>query len=433
MTYDNQCDTTTQTSYGGYQPGRNGSSHKEIPTNGATPVAAHNGHSPELTYEHRISQRVQNMPASGIRRFFDIIATMPDVISLGVGEPDFITPQHIREAGKRSIDITTGYTSNSGIMSLRESVAHHLDKLYKVHYEPSEILLTVGVSEGMQSTCLALFNDDDEVIIPEPCFVAYPAAVIMADAKPVYVPTYADNAFQVTAQDIEAAITPKTRAILIGYPNNPTGAVMSRERLQEIADLAEKYDLLVLSDEIYDRLVYGVEHICFSSLPGMYERTILMGGFSKAYAMTGWRLAWIAAPLEITEAITRVHQYAIMSAPTMSQYAGLEALRYGEASVKEMLAEYDRRRKVIVSGLNSIGLPTVEPLGAFYAFPQVSHLGLSSDQFAERLLLEEEVAVVPGGPFGPSGEGYVRACYATSMNKIEEALDRIHRFVRRVS
>jgi len=382
----------------------------------------------------RISKRVRSLPSSGIRRFFDILASMPDVISLGVGEPDFITPEQIRRAGQRSIDVSTGYTSNSGILALREAVAHHLDKRYKIHYEPKhEILMTVGVSEGMQSASLALFNPGDEVIIPEPCFVAYPAAIIMADATPVYVPTYASDEFQVTAEAIEAAITPNTRGILIGYPNNPTGAVMSYERMMEIADIAERYDLVVLSDEIYDRLVYGVEHVCFAALPGMRERTILMGGFSKSYAMTGWRLAWIAAPEELTEAIMKVHQYAIMSAPTMSQHAGLEALRNGEESVKEMLAEYDRRRQVIVNGFNSIGLPTVEPKGAFYAFPQVSHLGMTSEQFAERLLLEEEVAVVPGDPFGPSGAGYVRACYATAMDKIEEALERMQRFVRRVS
>lgn len=400
-----------------------------------------NGHHPTPALQetvtpqrNRISTRVRTMPSSGIRRFFDIIATMPDVISLGVGEPDFITPAHIRAAGQRSIDVTTGYTSNSGMLSLREAVSHHIEKLYGLHYSPrDEILMTVGVSEGMQSVSLALFNPGDEVIVPEPCFVAYPAAVLMADAKPVFVPTYARDNFEVTAEAIEAAITPNTRAILIGYPNNPTGAVMSRERLLELCDIAKRHDLIVLSDEIYDRLVYGVKHTCVAALPDMQERTVLMGGFSKSYAMTGWRLAWVAAPEEIIEATTRVHQYAIMSAPTMSQYAGLEALRSGEASVLEMLAEYDRRRHVIVDGFNSIGLPTVEPKGAFYAFPQVSHLGLTSQQFSERLLLEEEVAVIPGDPFGPSGEGYVRACYATSMEKIEQALERIQRFVRRIS
>ncbi len=382
----------------------------------------------------RISTRVKTLPASGIRRFFDILATMPDVISLGVGEPDYLTPEPIRAAGQHSINKTTSYTSNSGLLELRQAVSEHLYHLYGIHYDAErEILITVGVSEGMQSAALAVLNPGDEVIVPEPCFVAYPASVIMANATPVYVPTYASDNFEVTAEAIEAAITPNTRMIMTGYPNNPTGAVMSPERLRQVAEVAERHDLLVLSDEIYDRLVYGVEHTCFSSLPGMYNRTLLMGGFSKAYAMTGWRLAWVAAPPDIIDAMTRVHQYAIMSAPTMSQYAALEALRVGEPYVQEMVAEYDRRRRVIVDGLNAIGLPTTEPQGAFYCFPQVSHLGLTCEEFAERLLLEEQVAVIPGSAFGPSGAGYVRACYATALPQIEIALERIARFVQRIS
>lgn len=410
-----------------------------VQRNGVQPDGVHhmhltNGNGIHPAGRKRLSRRVGTLPSSGIRRFFDILATMPDVISLGVGEPDFITPPHIRAAGQKSIDSTTGYTSNSGMIELREAIANHLERLYGTHYDPkSEILITVGVSEGMQSASLALFDPGDEVIVPEPCFVAYPAAVLMSDANVVFVPTYAHDGFQVTAAELEAAITPSTRAIIIGYPNNPTGAVMSRERMLEVAELAERYDLLVISDEIYDRLVYGVKHVCFAALPGMQERTLLMGGFSKAYAMTGWRLGWVAAPADIIEAMTRIHQYAIMSAPTMSQYAALQALRAGEPDVLEMHAEYDRRRRIIVDGFNAIGLHTVEPQGAFYAFPQVSHLGMSSAEFAERLLMEEEVAVIPGAPFGPSGEGYVRACYATSTEKIEQALERIARFVRRVS
>ncbi len=404
---------------------------EHVQTNGTPMTSYTNGtHKPRT----RISKRVRTMPASGIRRFFDIAATMPDVISLGVGEPDFITPEPIREAGKRSIDVTTGYTSNSGLLELREAISAHVEKLYGLHYDAkSEILLTVGVSEGMQTASLTLLNPNDEVVIPEPCFVAYPAAVLMADATPVFVPTYATDAFQVTRAAVEDAITPQTRMIIIGYPNNPTGAVMSRESLLDIADIAEQHDLIVMSDEIYDRLVYGVEHTCFAALPGMRERTVLMGGFSKSYAMTGWRLGWIAAPAELVDPFTRVHQYAIMSAPTMAQYAALEALRSGEEHVLAMHAEYDRRRRVIVDGLNAAGLPTVEPKGAFYAFPQVSHLGMNGEQFAEQLLLEEQVAVIPGGPFGPSGEGYVRACYAASIEKIEKAIERITRFVRKYS
>ncbi|KAB8145227.1 aminotransferase class I/II-fold pyridoxal phosphate-dependent enzyme [Chloroflexia bacterium SDU3-3] len=383
----------------------------------------------------RLSQRVQKVPASGIRRFFDIAATMPDVISLGVGEPDFVTPAPIRGAAIRSVEQGfTAYTSNSGLAELRVALADHLEKLYGVRYDPeTELLITVGVSEALQASMIATIDPGDEVIIPEPCFVAYPAAVQFADGQVVSVPTSVENEFQVTAEAIEAAITPRTKALLIGYPNNPTGAVLTREAMAQIAAVAEKHDLLVFSDEIYDRLVYGVTHTCFASLPGMRERTVLLGGFSKAYAMTGWRLGWLAAPAEITAAVRKVHQYTIMSAPTVSQYAGLEALASGESAVAEMVAEYDRRRRVMVSALNQIGLPTFEPRGAFYVFPSIAHLGISSDQFAERMLMEQQVAVVPGDAFGPSGAGFVRACYATSMDKIETALERIERFVRSVS
>ncbi len=382
----------------------------------------------------RIARRIQAVPPSGIRRFFDIAATMPNVISLGVGEPDFITPATIRAAGQASIDRTTAYTSNSGLLELRVAIADHLARRYGVQYDPeTELLITVGVSEAMLGAALALLDPGDEVLMPEPCFVAYPACVTFADARPVYVPTSVSDGFQVTGAALEAAVTPRTKAILIGYPNNPTGAVLSRERLLEVAAVAERHDLIVISDEIYDRLVYGVEHTCFASLPGMRERTVLLGGFSKAYAMTGWRLGWLAAPAEITAAVRKFHQYAIMSAPTMSQYAGLEAILRGEDAVQAMVREYDRRRQVIVSGFNSIGLPTFEPQGAFYAFPQVSHLGLSSEEFCDQLLHSEQVAVVPGDAFGPSGAGYARACYATALNKIEEALERIERFVRRIA
>ncbi|NWG21584.1 MAG: aminotransferase class I/II-fold pyridoxal phosphate-dependent enzyme [Chloroflexi bacterium] len=382
----------------------------------------------------RIARRMNLVPASGIRRFFDIAAQMPDVISLGVGEPDFVTPAPIRAAGIRSLEEgRTAYTSNSGLLELRIALAEHLHALYGVRYDPEhELLITVGVSEALQITTIATLNPGDEVIIPEPCFVAYPAAVIFADATPVLIPTSVDDAFQVDPERIAAAITPRTRAILLGYPNNPTGAVMPRERLVAITELAERHDLLVFSDEIYDRLVYGMRHTCFAALPGARERTVLLGGFSKAYAMTGWRLGWMAAPADIVAAARKVHQYAIMSAPTTAQYAGIEALHSGEPFVAEMVAEYDRRRRAIVAGLNTIGLPTFEPQGAFYVFPHVAHLGLSSEAFAERLLREQQVAVIPGETFGPSGAGFVRACYAASMDKIEAALDRIERFVRAV-
>lgn len=382
-----------------------------------------------------LSQRVEKVPASGIRRFFDIAATMPDVISLGIGEPDFVTPAAFRAASQRSLDAGhTGYTSNSGLLELRVALSDHLERLYGVRYDPeSELLITVGVSEALQNSMLATIDPGDEVIIPEPCFVAYQAAVIFAGGTPVHVATSMEHSFQVEPAAIEAAITPRTRAILIGYPNNPTGAVMPREKLLEIAAIAERHDLIVFSDEIYDRLIYGVEHTCFASLPNMKRRTALLGGFSKAYAMTGWRLGWLAGPADLTAATRKIHQYAIMSAPTPAQYVGLEALRNGEQAVQEMVAEYDRRRKVLVEGFNSMGLQTFVPQGAFYAFPRIAHLGLTSEQFAERLLHEQHVAVVPGDAFGPSGAGFVRACYATSMDKIEAALDKIERFVRSVS
>ena len=380
----------------------------------------------------RLSERVQAVPPSGIRRFFDIAATMENVISLGIGEPDFVTPDVILNAGIESLQRgKTAYTSNSGTIEIRRALADHMQSLYNVSYDPeNEILMTVGVSEALQNAMLAIIDPGDEVIIPEPCFVAYGPSVVFAGGVPVYVPTSVEHNFQVTKEAIEAAITPKTKAILIGYPNNPTGAVMSRERMLDIAQLAEQYDLLVFSDEIYDRLVYGVEHVCFAALPAMRERTILLGGFSKAYAMTGWRLGWLAAPVEISLAVRKIHQYAIMSAPTMAQYAGLAALQMGEADVQRMVAEYNRRRQVIVSGLRQIGLPTFEPQGAFYVFPQVSHLGMTSEEFVEGLLHGERVAVVPGDAFGASGAGFIRACYATSMDNIENALERIERFVK---
>ncbi len=379
-----------------------------------------------------LSQRVRSIPPSGIRRFFDIVATMEGVVSLGIGEPDFVTPDAIRQAGIDSIQQGyTAYTSNSGLQELRDAVSRNLQRLYGVEYDPGdEVLITVGVSEAMQNTMLALIDPDDEVIIPEPCFVAYGPSVVLAGGMAVPVATSVADAFQVTGAATEAAVTRRTKAILLGYPNNPTGAVMSRERLLEVAEVARRHDLLIISDEIYDRLVYGVEHTCVASLPEMRERTVILGGFSKAYAMTGWRLGYLAAPAEIAGAVRKIHQYAIMSAPTMSQYAALEALRSGEEDVQRMGAEYDRRRRFIVDAFNSMGLPTFEPQGAFYAFPQVSHLGISSAAFAEELLVAERVAVIPGEAFGPSGDGFVRACYAVSMEKLETAVERIDRFVR---
>jgi aminotransferase len=380
-----------------------------------------------------IPAHIATVPPSGIRRFFDIAATMEDVISLGIGEPDFDTPEPIVRAGIEALRRgETHYSSNSGLLALRCAIAEHLARMYGQTYDPgSEILVTVGVSEALYLALTATLEPGDEVIIPQPCFVSYAPEVSFAGGTPVIVPTTVEHDFQVTAEDITAAITPTTKILLIGYPNNPTGAVMSRERLREIAALAEQHDLLVISDEIYDRLVYNVEHTCFPSLPGMHERTILLQGFSKSYAMTGWRIGYAAAPAELMDAMRKVHQYTIMCASTVSQYAALSAIREGEPYVQEMVTEYDRRRRLIVDGMNEIGLRCFEPQGAFYAFPSIEITGMDEREFAERLLHEERVALVPGGAFGDAGRGYVRCSYATAYEKIEEALERLRRFVRR--
>jgi aminotransferase len=358
---------------------------------------------------------------------------MDDVISLGIGEPDFATPPQIIRAGVASLEAgETHYTSNSGILELRVALAEHLERLYGVRYDPgSELLITVGVSEALHLALAATTEPGDEVIVPEPCFVSYNPEVVFAGGKPVNVCTSAEDDFQLQATLVADAITEKTKTLLLGYPNNPTGAVMTRERLLEIADLAEKHDLLVISDEIYDRLVYGIEHTCFACLPGMWERTILLGGFSKSYAMTGWRIGYAAAPAEILAAMRKVHQYTIMSAPTMAQFAALEALKGGEEAVQEMRARYDRRRRLIVDGLNGIGLTCFEPRGAFYAFPSIAVTGMDDEDFSARLLMEEKVACVPGSAFGACGAGHVRCSYATAYDQIEEALNRMARFAQR--
>ncbi|MFZ1399713.1 MAG: aminotransferase class I/II-fold pyridoxal phosphate-dependent enzyme [Candidatus Promineifilaceae bacterium] len=381
-----------------------------------------------------ISDRVAATPPSGIRKFFDIAASMKSVISLGIGEPDFVTPKPILQAGIDSLQRgETAYTSNSGTVELRTALSQHIHKLYNVQYDPAEeIIITVGVSEALYLVMTAVLNPGDEVIIPEPSFVAYGPEVTFAGGVPVAVPTYVKDNFQVTAETIEAAITPKTKAILLGYPNNPTGAVMEREVMLAVTAVAEQHDLLIISDEIYDRLVYGIEHVCVPALPGMRERTILLGGFSKDYAMTGWRIGYACAPADILAAMRKVHQYTIMSAPTTGQAAALAALTpAGDRYVEEMRLEYDRRRRLIVDGFNTLGMDCFEPRGAFYAFPSIAKTGMSSDDFAMRLLDEEEVAMVPGDAFGASGAGFVRASYATAYEKIEEALNRLERFMRR--
>ncbi len=385
--------------------------------------------------ERALSQRVRDVPPSGIRRFFDILATMDDVISLGVGEPDFDTPADIVEAGVASLMRgRTHYTSNYGTLELRRALSDHLQARYDVRYDPAtEILITVGASEAVDLALRATCDPGDEVILHEPSYVAYVPAITFAGGIPVQVATRLEDDFALDPAAVEAAITPRTKALFVGYPCNPTGAVLPDGVQDELARIAREHDLLVYSDEIYDRLAYGsYRHRAFSGLPGMRDRTILMGGFSKAYAMTGWRVGYLCAPAGILEGIVKVHQYGIMSAPTIAQDAALAALLHGESDVERMVAEYDRRRRLLVDGLNALGLRTFEPRGAFYAFPEVSSAtGLTSDQFTERLLVEERVAVVPGSAFGASGEGHVRMCYATAYDQLEEALRRIGRFVGR--
>jgi aminotransferase len=378
-----------------------------------------------------MSARVDAVSASGIRRFFELIATTADVISLGVGEPDFVTPNHIRQAAIRSLEEgQTAYTSNWGLIELREAIANHLQRLYGVRYDPvTEIIVTTGVSEGLNLATQSILDEGDEVLSSDPAYVAYMPTVVFAGGRFVGVPTTAANSFRLEAEDVEARITPRSKAILLGYPSNPTGAVMDKPSLLALADVAERNDLFVISDEIYDRLVYGVEQVCFASLPGMKERTILLGGFSKTYAMTGFRLGWVCAPAGVTEAMMKVHQYIMMSAPTAAQFAALQALREGEEDALGMLGEYARRRELVVRACQEMGLELVEPKGAFYAFPSIRSTGLDDETFAERLLLEEKVAVVPGSAFGPGGRGHIRICYAQDYELLEEALQRIARFV----
>jgi aminotransferase len=359
---------------------------------------------------------------------------MKDVISLGIGEPDFTTPKPILEAGIHSLERgETHYTSNAGKSELRQAISDHLSKLYGVRYDPvSEIIATVGVSEALYLTLTAILDPGDEVIIPTPCFVSYQAEVILAGGVPIEIPSRMEDNFQFDPHRLEQAITPRTKAIFIGYPNNPTGAVAERETLMEVARMAEEHDLLVISDEIYDRLVYDFEHVCFPSLgEDIQRRTILLGGFSKDYAMTGWRIGYAAGTADVIKGLVRIHQYTIMSAPTIAQDAALEALLIGEAYVQDMVAEYDRRRRLIVAGLNKLGLTTFNPRGAFYAFPNISASGMDDETFAQKLLEEEHVAVVPGNSFGAGGEGFVRCSYATAYEKIEEALRRMEKFMTR--
>lgn len=378
-----------------------------------------------------LSRSVQDLRPSGIRRYFDIAATMDDVVTLGIGEPDFVTPAHIVDAGLQSLrEGQTGYTSNAGTYELRAAIAAQIEKRYGLRYSPDdEVLVTVGVSEALFLALKILLDPGGEVLVVEPCFVANPALVETAGGVPVMVPTSADNDFQVTGAELEARITSRTKAILLSYPSNPTGAVLTRENMLQVAEIAEKHDLVVISDEIYERLVYGAEHINFATLPNMARRTIVLSGMSKSYAMTGWRIGYATAPAPLTEAMYKIHQYLIMSAPTTGQAASLQAIRCGEDDVEAMREEYDRRRKLIVAGFNQLGLTCFEPRGAFYAFPSIAITGMDDESFCEALLQEERLALIPGSAFGDSGRGFVRASYATSEANILEALHRLERFL----
>ncbi|MEM2925021.1 MAG: aminotransferase class I/II-fold pyridoxal phosphate-dependent enzyme [Methanocellales archaeon] len=378
-----------------------------------------------------IADSVKSVPPSGIRKFFDMVLGMKEVISLGVGEPDFVTPWKVREACIYALEKGyTSYTSNMGMIELREAIAEHLEKEYDIDYDPkTEVLITTGVSEGLDLAIRATTNPGDEVLVVEPCYVSYKPNVIFAGGIPVPVPTHLENDFKVTPEDIVERITEKTKSLIISYPNNPTGAIMTKKELEAIADVVNEYDLLVISDEVYDKLTYEGKHCCFSTLNGMKERTILLNGFSKAYAMTGWRLGYACASEEIISAMNKIHQYTMLCAPITAQIAAIEALKNAEEDMRAMIREYDRRRRLIVDGLNKLGLTCFEPKGAFYAFPSIKSTGMRSEEFAEKLLLEQKVAIVPGNVFGECGEGHVRCAYAASREKIKIALERIGIFL----
>lgn len=385
-----------------------------------------------IDWQKRISPVVQAIPPSGIRRFFDIAAEMEDVISLGVGEPDFVTPWSIRESCVYGLEQGyTSYTANRGLLELREEICALQKRNFNIDYDPkTNVLVTVGVSEALDIAMRAILTPGDEILIPEPCYVSYKACASLAGAIPVAVPAKIENNFSITPADLEAHVTDKTKALLIGYPNNPTGAILTKEQLMDIAKFAQKHDLIVISDEIYGDLTYGGErHVCFAGLPGMKDRTILLNGFSKAYAMTGWRIGYAMSNPAIISAMTKIHQYTMLCAPITAQIAAVEALRHGEKYMKKMVSEYDKRRRLIYDGLTNAGLKCFEPKGAFYIFPDITSTGLTSEEFAEQLLMKEHVALVPGTAFGQCGEGYVRCSYATSVAKISEAIARIEHFV----
>lgn len=385
----------------------------------------------KIDYDQIISPIVKKVPPSGIRRFFDLVANTKGVISLGVGEPDFVTPWHIREACLYSLEQGyTMYTSNYGLPELRREIVNYLISQYNVEYNPdNEVIVTIGASEAVDIALRTIITPGDEVLIPEPCYVSYKPCTLLAGGVPVTVKTIASNGFKLTSQQLEAQITPKTKVLIICYPNNPTGAILTKEELAAIAKIVEKYNLIAISDEIYSELTYQGRHTSFAALPGMRDRTILLNGFSKAFAMTGWRVGYVCAPQEIIEAMVKIHQYTILCAPVMAQKAAIEALKNGRPQVEHMISQYNYRRRLIVSRLKEIGLDCFEPKGAFYAFPSVRITGMTADDFAETLLEEEKVAVVPGSAFGESGFDHIRISYASSIQQITEALNRMERFV----
>ncbi|HAT4364740.1 TPA: aminotransferase class I/II-fold pyridoxal phosphate-dependent enzyme [Clostridium perfringens] len=386
-----------------------------------------------MILENMILDNVKNMPPSGIRKYFDLINEMDDVISLGVGEPDFVTPWNVREAGIYSLEQGhTHYSSNAGFIELREEISKYLNRRFSLRYNPKdEILVTVGGSEGIDLALRALVGPGDEVIIPEPSFVAYKGCTAFTGATAKTIDLRAEDDFKLTPELLEEAITEKTKVVIIPFPNNPTGAIMNKEELQKIVDVLKDKDVIIISDEIYAELSYDEDHVSIASFPEVKEKTIVINGFSKAYAMTGWRLGYVCAHKVLIDAMKKIHQYAIMCSPTTAQYAAIEAIKNGDESVAEMAREYNRRRRVLVDGFRGMGLDCFEPLGALYVFPCIKSTGMSSDEFCEKLLLEEKVLAVPGNAFGECGEGFIRACYAASMEDIMEAIKRIRRFVER--
>ncbi|MCI2106442.1 MAG: aminotransferase class I/II-fold pyridoxal phosphate-dependent enzyme [Intestinimonas sp.] len=385
-----------------------------------------------MNYEDILSKRIQTVRPSGIRKFFDLLEEMKDAISLGVGEPDFVTPWHIRDAGIYSLEKGfTHYTANAGMSDLRKEVSAYMNRRFDLQYPySSQVLITVGGSEAIDAAFRVLVDPGDEVIIPVPSFVCYGPLVSMCSGVPVFLELKAEDEFRLTPEKLRSAITPKTKALVLPFPCNPTGGIMGREDLQAIAELLRGTDIMVVSDEIYAELTYGQHHVSMANIPDMYDRTVVIGGFSKSHAMTGWRMGYACAPAPIIQQMTKMHQFSIMCSPTTSQYAAIEAMKNGDRDVEHMRDEYDGRRRYLLEGLRRIGLPCFEPKGAFYMFPDIRGTGLTSDEFCERFLVEEHVAVISGSAFGPGGEGFVRCCYATSMKDLAEAMTRMERFLK---